>query len=483
MKLRGIHLYVATTVIVALALFAGQDWAVLDYLDTREVVGLLALAVLGVASEAVAIKIRVAASQSSLTFIPVLATVLLFGPSLGVALAGVIIIVSEFILHEKPKIRAIFNVSQWIAVCALSGLVYNEVREALGIPREGYPEAMTDGWLLVPFAAFVLTLFTANYIAVAGAISLDSGKRFDQVLSQILGSAGANIVYGILISPIAFVVAVLYLQFDFRPLGLSIALLPLFFVRMSYLTNLKLQAANRDLLKALVKAIETRDPYTSGHSLRVSSLAGKIAKDLGLGQKLAEEIERAPHLHDIGKIEAAYTDILRKPDSLSSDERAVIESHVTTGAELLQSISSLTPKVVASVRHHHEREDGSGYPDGLKGNEIPLGAKIIQVCDAIDAMLSDRPYRDALDLATVREQLITCAGAQFDVQVVSVVVKNGLLKRHREEVLASKGQPPLSVLEYGLVASASERRDLSSSVKSVLNSIGSRAKAQSATTG
>jgi putative nucleotidyltransferase with HDIG domain len=463
--------------LVAAVLVTVQDWGVLAALDSREVIGLSALAVLGVLSEAVAIRLRFGSSstQSSLTFIPVLATVLLFGPAPGVALAGVIIFVSQFVLHQKPKIRAFFNVAQWIAASAFSGLGFEVTRRLVGlsVPTE-YPVTMSDGWWLIPFGVFVVILFSSNYVAVAGAISLDTGKSFTTVLNQILGAAGANLVYGILISPIAFVVAVLYQQFAFRPLGLLIALLPLIFVRMSYLTNIRLQEANKDLLKALIKAIEIRDPYTSGHSLRVSALAGRIAVQMGVSQRKVEEIETAALLHDIGKIESAYTEILRKPASLSAEERTVIESHVTKGVELLESISSLSPQVIAAVRHHHEREDGRGYPDGLTSEEIPLGAKIIKVCDAIDAMLSDRPYRTALSLPQVKEQLITYAGSQFDVEIVSTVIKSDVLQQHRDEVRASREWKNSTILAEDSFAQEGKPEDLRASVRTVLASLGSR---------
>jgi putative nucleotidyltransferase with HDIG domain len=143
--------------------------------------------------------------------------------------------------------------------------------------------------------------------------------------------------------------------------------------------------------------------------MRVSQLAQRIAEELGLNRMAVDQIANAALLHDIGKIEAVYTEILRKPDSLTPEERAIMESHVTRGVKLLRDLSSVPEEVVRIVRHHHEREDGNGYPDGLLAHEIPIGSKIIVLCDAVDAMLSDRPYRDALPLSAVLEQLETIA--------------------------------------------------------------------------
>ena len=264
------------------------------------------------------------------------------------------------------------------------------------------------------------------------AISLSQGLRFREVIQKMAGPTGATAAYDLLISPVSLIVAFLYIQADW--LGLILAIFPLLFIRHAYMLNFRLQQANRDLLKALVKAIETRDPYTSGHSLRVQALAGRIASAMGLPEFRKRNIEQAALLHDIGKIDAIYTEILKKPDSLSESEREVIESHVTKGVELLTSISSFPKEVIDSVRYHHEREDGKGYPHGITGEEIPLGAKIINVCDAIDAMLSDRPYRAALSTDTVRQELLRYQGVQFDARVVSHVVSDDILEQHEKQV-------------------------------------------------
>ncbi|MFG1691691.1 HD-GYP domain-containing protein, partial [Gemmatimonadota bacterium] len=253
-----------------------------------------------------------------------------------------------------------------------------------------------------------------------------------------IGQSGTNLLYDLLVSPIAIAVAFLFQELEV--VGLLVALLPLLFVRHSYLTTLRLIQANRDLMKALVKAIETRDPYTSGHSVRVAALARRIATELGLSQRKVDHVETAALLHDIGKIEAVYSEILRKPDSLSDRERAIIESHVTKGVEVLRSLATFPHDVLAAVRGHHERVDGKGYPDHLRGEEIPLGARIIKVCDAVDAMLSDRPYRKALQLPQVREQLSAFAGMQFDQRIVEVVAMSDLLEEHATELTQERAR-------------------------------------------
>jgi putative nucleotidyltransferase with HDIG domain len=302
------------------------------------------------------------------------------------------------------------------------------------------------GGQLWPFISFGLLFLAINHAAVSLAITLSQGLPFRRVWQQALANSGASL-NDVLISPIALAVAFLYVQFGIA--GILIVLLPMLFIRYSYLTTSRLRESNADLLTALVKAIEIRDPYTSGHSMRVSILAQRIAEELGLNRIAVDRIANAALVHDIGKIEAVFTDILRKPDALTDEERAIIESHVTRGEQLLRDLSSVPEEVVLIVRHHHEREDGTGYPDGLLGDEIPIGSKIIVVCDAVDAMLSDRPYRDALPLSRVVEELQEHAGRQFDHRVVRALTRSHILvdfaesvRLEREQQLAERATTP-----------------------------------------
>jgi putative nucleotidyltransferase with HDIG domain len=211
-------------------------------------------------------------------------------------------------------------------------------------------------------------------------------------------------------------------------------------MRVSYQSKLQLEEANRDLLKVLVKAIETRDPYTSGHSVRVSTLSRAIAEDLGLPRRRVDVVETAALLHDIGKIDSVYEAVIRKPHDLTEVERILINTHATKGADLLESLSSVSAEIIRAVRHHHERFDGTGYPSGLLAEEIPIGARIIMLSDAVDAMLSDRPYRRALPLAKVRSELIRCSGDQFDPSIVRAVLANNTLER--AAALIDRSQAP-----------------------------------------
>jgi HD-GYP domain-containing protein (c-di-GMP phosphodiesterase class II) len=181
------------------------------------------------------------------------------------------------------------------------------------------------------------------------------------------------------------------------------------------------QATYFETIRSLAYALEARDSYTRGHSERVTKLALRVAEALGLSVDERQIIEHAGMLHDIGKIGVADA-ILNKPHILSAEDRKIIENHPLFGGTILAPLRFLET-VQVLVRHHHERYDGAGYPDHLVGERIPLGARIIAVCDSYDAMTSDRPYRKALSHAAAIDEIRAKRGAQFDPRVVDVFLQ------------------------------------------------------------
>jgi len=178
------------------------------------------------------------------------------------------------------------------------------------------------------------------------------------------------------------------------------------------------RAARFRAAASLAKAVDLRDTYTGSHSARVADLAARVAARLGLDQEQIELARLAGSLHDLGKL-AIPEEILRKPGPLTGPERLVLERHPQIGFRMLDSLG-IEP-VADWILHHHERWDGLGYPDRLPGNEIPLGARIIFVVDAYDAMTSDRVYRGRLSQADALAELERCAGTQFDPGVVAAL--------------------------------------------------------------
>ena len=414
-------------------------------LPPLDAIGVASFVAVGILAEAMAIDFGTGRpARSSLAFLPFLACTIVFQPIVAVAAVAVVTGVSTFALSRQTFAKAMFNVSQAVIAVALAGVVYQWL-----LPASQALQPVRDSVDYVGFLGLAATFFAANILLAGTAIALIRRQPVIAVLKQVIGPKGGNLWYDLLASPIAIVPAILYEQYFVT--GILIILLPLLLIRYSYLQKVQLEEANRDLLKVLVKAIETRDPYTSGHSVRVATLARMIADDMRLSARRVDEIETAALLHDIGKIDSVYEAVIRKPYDLNDEERDLIRTHATKGADLLQSLSSVSAEVIRGVRHHHERFDGTGYPNGLHGEEIPTSGRIIMLCDSVDAMLSDRPYRRALTLSKVRAELIRCSGTQFDPAIVQVILNRNTLER----AAALVGRPqPTDVHLVALTSSA-----------------------------
>ncbi len=170
-------------------------------------------------------------------------------------------------------------------------------------------------------------------------------------------------------------------------------------------------------VQTLVQALDAKDPYTRGHSSRVSHYSLRIAERMGFSGQALEDVRLGAELHDIGKI-GTRESVLRKPGPLTADEFSHITEHTVLGERILAPLSRANPTVLSIVRSHHERVDGAGFPDGLEGSRIPWAARIVAVADAFDAMTTDRSYRSSLQPSTAFEELRSCAGSHFDRDVV-----------------------------------------------------------------
>ena len=372
--------------------------------DAASVFGVLAFVLLALGLQLAEYRLAVGTSHGAIAFIVYMAAALLFGPT-WCAVITAVTVVSAQALNRKAPLKIVFNVSQHVTALIAGTYVYALMGGS--IP----PVSLGDA--LIPFLGFVLTAFAINGCAVSAVIAISEGKKFSDVLIQ---NTWALAVYDLVASGLALGVAWLYVQFGFK--GMAAVVIPILFLRHTYLINLQLQNTNRELLDLMVKAIEARDPYTSGHSQRVAELARALASAAGLGFKETEAIATAALLHDVGKIYEEFAPLLRKEGKLTEHERFVMESHPARSAELVGTISNLRGSVERIVRHHHENFDGSGYPLGLAGEDIPLGARIVMIADTTDAMTTDRPYRRALSYDRVLAELDKYSGIQFDPKLV-----------------------------------------------------------------
>ena len=193
-----------------------------------------------------------------------------------------------------------------------------------------------------------------------------------------------------------------------------------------------LERAYSGVLAILSKFIETIDADTEAHCVRVSAWSVSISRELGLKSTVIEEVRIAALLHDVGKVNVSV-EILRKAAALSTDERETIREHPAGGAALVRPIGGILANIADAVEAHHENYDGAGYA-GLKGEEIPLAARIIAVADVFDALLSDRPYRKSIGVFNALDNIVNSSGSKFDPKVVEAF--QGIINRGGEEVVA-----------------------------------------------
>ncbi len=375
--------------------------------------------------------LRVQATGST-SFIMHMAAALLFGGFWSGLIAGTSTLLGTLARGSQP-LKIVFNVSQRIIAVVVSALLYT----ALG--GELPPAYLTSGVALSSdalqrdlglFFLFASVYFLINSALVSSVVAINADRSFREVWS--LNTRGV-LGYDIGASIIALLVAWLYTSVErwvgFGPIGLLGVIVPIIAVRHVYGLYHQLEDSGQELLQVMVKAIEARDPYTSGHSVRVSQLSRAIAVELGLSAREIEQVETAALLHDVGKIYEEFAPLLRKEGRLTAEETAVMQTHSTKSAELVGIISKFKGFIQDSVRHHHERWDGEGYPAGLSRKTIPLGSRIILISDTIDAMTTDRPYRKRLSLDIVIAELQKCKGTQFDPELVEVTVSSVAVRR------------------------------------------------------
>ena len=199
---------------------------------------------------------------------------------------------------------------------------------------------------------------------------------------------------------------------------LFVAWIPWYFMHRALVrAQQRIQMGNETIM-AIANTVDAKDPSTSQHSMRVAEYSVMIGERMGFSKKECENLRQAARMHDIGKI-GIPDSVLNKPARLTDEEYAVMKSHVTRGSEILKGFT-LIDHVVEGARYHHERYDGRGYPEGLKGEEIPLYGRIIGVADAFDAMTANRVYRKKLDMDYVLGEMERGRGTQFDPQCVDI---------------------------------------------------------------
>jgi HD domain len=369
-------------------------------------------------------------ARGSTSFVMHLSACLLFGGFWAGVTAAIATLLGQLALGNKA-LKSFFNVSQRVLAVTVAATLY------AGLGGQLPPSYLTHsisaqsvqqdlGLFIVLATSYILV----NSVLVSLVVSFTSERTFREVWS--LNTRGV-LGYDLGASFIAILMALLYTAVDkwigFGPIGLIGVVIPILAVRHVYGLYHQLEDSGQELLQVMVKAIEARDPYTSGHSVRVSRMSRAVAVDLGLPAREIEAIETAALLHDVGKIHEEFAPLLRKEGRLTDEETALMQTHSERSADLVGIISKFHGFIQDSVRHHHERWDGQGYPNGISNKNIPLGSRIILIADTIDAMTTDRPYRKRLPLDVVIAELQKCKGTQFDPELVEVVVASVVVRR------------------------------------------------------
>ena len=441
-----LHVVVAGTCIAA---FAAGTWAWIERAPFPGWWPICALLLVACALEGLSTQLRIAAKGST-SFIIHMSSALLFGGLWAAVIAGFSTLLGE-VSRGNSALKAAFNVSQRVLSVVLAVAAYQVVGGSLPPSYLSLGATLSSAAVqrdLGVFFLFAATYFLVNSLLVSWVIALSSNRAFREVWN--FNTRGV-LAYDLAASAISLMLAWLYVRSEqwlgFGSLGLLGVVIPVIAIRHVYGLYHQLQESGQELLQVMVKAIEARDPYTSGHSVRVSELSRTIAVELGLPATAVEQIETAALLHDVGKIHEEFAPLLRKESRLTDAETALMQTHSARSAELVGIISKFRGFIQDSVRAHHERWDGRGYPSGVAAGAIPIGARIILVADTIDAMTTDRPYRKRLSPDVVLSELLKYRGSQFDPVVVDIVVSSVAVRRLIAEphVFASESPLPRSM--------------------------------------
>ncbi|MFN0150947.1 MAG: HD-GYP domain-containing protein [bacterium] len=360
------------------------------------------------------------------------AAILAFGPSRAVQLALVAVIISRGLIRREPWFKLVFNGFQIALTIGVAGGVY----VGLGGP---VTSDLSAGTAILPLIAAAVSYFLINTTMVAFAVGLSERLAWSRIWES---NFQWEMMYLLAYVPLGLLVALV--QEKIGIWGVLLLFIQMLVLRYTFKLSLDLREANRGIVSVLATVIDAKDPYTHGHSYRVSKYAVRVARAMDLPERTVELVQCSALLHDVGKI-VVERDILQKPDKLTDEEREAMRSHAQKGGEMIRPVKFLrdVEKIVLS---HHERPDGLGYPAGLRLEQIPIEARIIAVLDAFDAMTSDRPYRKALSADMAVAQLVHGAGQQFDEKVVLAV--KGLFESG--DLLLSDAERTVTDANYGI---------------------------------
>ncbi|MGW6570193.1 HD domain-containing phosphohydrolase [Streptomyces sp. NPDC054975] len=382
------------------------------------------------------------------SFFPVLLSSALLLPPAAAALTALPGALVARVEQRPAGVRRAWRTAQLLISVSAAALVAGALggREALG----NGPHAPDFPYALLPAAASALT-FCLVLTALDGGIRIAAERIPPRTAWR--GHLGRTLAPHAVHGLAGLMMAVLW-RSTYGPVAALFVLLPMYISCWVFAQYHRERAAHQATIRALVQAVDIKDRYTRGHSERVGHASVLIAHELGMAEERLENLRFAGILHDVGKL-GVPTRILRKDGPLTPEERRIIELHPEYGHEMVRGIGFLG-EARAAILHHHEKMDGSGYPYGLSGEQIPEFARVVAVADAFDAMTSTRSYSRGRPVAVALAELERCAGTHFDPRMVSALVQ--ALDRHGWQTAVTADEPcppgtaPTSAPEPGVPA-------------------------------
>ncbi len=351
------------------------------------------------------------------------AAIVVFGPVVAAMISTISTVVTTLTTSRKSLHKLLFNACLFIVTIMVAGRVFVWL---------GGHATRSPAELVLPMAGCGITYFLIDTFGVSLVVALSQRGSVWRIWQRTY--LWTTITHLVGFVPLGAIIVVIFMHIGIP--GVALFLVPLLLARYSFKLYTDMREVHIETVRALTSAIDASDPYTKGHSERVTLYATALAREMRLSERRVQAIEYAGLLHDMGKIGLQHT-ILLKPGSLTDSEWEEMKRHPETGAKIVKELHFLTGARDV-VLYHHERFDGTGYPRGLVGEQIPLEARIVKVADAFDAMLSDRPYRKALSLDGALGQLQDGSGREFDPRAVEAFV--ALVKRGEIRVPAPNGQ-------------------------------------------
>ena len=424
---RRARLYVAAVTVLGVLAIAQSTY---ELYSARIGWNWFVLAILTLISGSATVKLPSVPATISISEAFVFTSVLLFGPAAGTVTVALDALIISLWLARKghPFYRILFNISALPASLWLGAHLFYTMWDLQPISQLDASTPIRVADLLVPLTVFTVIYFLLNSWLIAGAISLEKRISPLRVWRENFAWLSLNYFGG---ASIAALIATYTRNIDFAYLAFVLPFLAILYFTFSMSMG-RVEDANKHLrelnslymstIETLAMAIDAKDQITHGHIRRVQHYAVGLAKSLGIkDQAQIRGIEAASLLHDMGKL-AVPEYILNKPGPLTPAEFEKMKLHATVGADILSAIDFPYP-VVPIVRHHHENWDGTGYPQGLRGSDIPLGARILSVVDCFDALTSDRPYRPRLSDTEAIRILLDRRGNMYDPLVVDKFIE------------------------------------------------------------